>query len=167
MAEGSKCLEKGGGGPCAHRSSWVIRRIKDLSVMATKGLLCIHSRGLQGWWATLAPRPGWGGSGFRLLPLPRRVEGPVCQLSEWGQVLRAPYIWERPRDHSFRRLRAAKGSSLCFSSPSFHLSSIPTPPSSLDTLNNYGLSFSFLWLLWLFLFQRFSLTNRTWPNNSK
>lgn len=55
MGGGSKCLGKGGGGPCAHWSSWVLRRIKDHSVMTTKGLLCIHSQGPAGVMNSLSP----------------------------------------------------------------------------------------------------------------
>ena len=86
---GSKCLGEGGGGPCAHRSPWVLGRIKAPSVMATKELLCILSQGPGGAVTSLGPGDWLSGSRLRLL-LPLRGEGPLCQLSEWGQEPRAP-----------------------------------------------------------------------------
>lgn len=63
MGGGSKSLGKGGGRPCAHRSSWVLGRIKDPSVMATKECLCIQRP--LGWWTALALSTGWVALGSR------------------------------------------------------------------------------------------------------
>lgn len=47
MGGRSKYLAKGDG-PCTHRSSWVLGRIKDPSVIVTKELLLFTVRGLRG-----------------------------------------------------------------------------------------------------------------------
>lgn len=68
-----------------------LRENKRSQCDGNKGTL-VHSQpgGLQGWWRALVLRPGWGGSRLRLLPQPRTVEGPLCQLSKLRQVLRTP-----------------------------------------------------------------------------
>lgn len=148
MGGGSKSLGKGGGRPCADRSSWVLGRIRDPSVMATKECLCIQ--GPLGWWTAMALGTGWVALGSG-----------CCSPGEWKVFM--PTIWMGacakdslcPRETQRPQLWMGR---VCFPSHLFHLSVIPTCVLSLDIFSNYGLPFS-----WSFI-SRFSLTKWTWTN---
>ena len=66
------------------------------------------------------------GLGTGCCPPPLERGRDLCPWSEWGQVLGAPYVRGRPRDHRWRRWRAAEGS-LCFPSHSVSQRLLPHP----------------------------------------